>query len=171
MVGAFTQQTLGVNATNICTGTAGGSAGANRVPVNFAPQSLWYPGSPAAKWSGDNPTRASALDDLEARIRATRTSAAPTSHGSVFTLVYGLIDGGSGPDGLDAVDAALEMSRRLPVDEFEVVGAQEMARLSRLSCERATSATSSSDGLPAGTAASCGLAPHRPKVVQKIASL
>jgi hypothetical protein len=126
-IGAFTQQTLGVNATTICLGGAGVEGA-----VNFAPKSLWYPGSAnsQARWSGDHPTQASALDDIEERIRATRKP----EH-SVFTLVYGLIDGGSGPDGLDAVDAAAEMTRRLPPDQFEVIGAQEMARLSRLHCQ------------------------------------
>jgi hypothetical protein len=126
-IGAFTQQTLGINATTICLGSAGAESA-----VNFAPKSLWYPGSPnaQAKWSGLHPTRASALDDIESRIRATRKIGEP-----VFTLCYGLIDGGSGPDGLDAVDAAAEMMRRLPAEQYEVIGAQEMARLSHLHCK------------------------------------
>jgi hypothetical protein len=155
-IGAFTQQALSANATTVCLGSPGAEAA-----VNFAPKSLWYPGSGGAlaRWSGGRPTRASALDDLEARIRATRAGARGGGGGggggavrrrggaaggggpgltpvAVFTLVYGLIDGASGPEGLDAVDAAVEMVRRLPGAQYEVVGAQEMARLSRLHCSR-----------------------------------
>lgn len=166
-VGAFTQQTLGVNGTTICAGRSPVAP----VPVTFAPQSLWYPGSPAAKWSGDHPTRASALDDLEMRIRASRTQGHPSNR-AVFTVVYGLIDGGSGPEGLDAVDAALEMAKRLPLDEFEVIGAQEMARLSQLSCmqegaSHTLAADSSSSSSPTDLERRhAALAPLRPRVVE-----
>ena len=103
-----------------------------RVAVSFAPQSLWYPGSANAPWSRSSQTRAGALNDIETRIRATEQPGK-----TVFTLVYGLVDGNSGPGGLDAVDAALEMTMRLPGDRFEVVGAQDLARLSALYCDGA----------------------------------
>jgi hypothetical protein len=102
-----------------------------QVPVNFAPQKLWYPGQGPAAWSvpkgGGDPTFDSALSDLESRIRATERAKE-----TVFTLVYGLVY--SGPGGLDVVSASAELAARLPPDRFEVVGAQEMARLSSLYC-------------------------------------
>ena len=86
--------------------------------------------------------------------------------------MYGLIDGGSGPEGLDAVDAALEMAKRLPLDEFEVIGAQEMARLSQLSCiqegaSHTLAADSSSSSSPTDLERRhAALAPLRPRVVE-----
>ena len=61
----------------------------------------------AAAWSGSTPSFNSALSDLEARIRATERNGQ-----TVFTLVYGLVY--SGPGGLDAISASLELSKRLP---------------------------------------------------------
>eukprot|EP01044_Picomonas_judraskeda_P008976 COSAG03_NODE_1063_length_4926_cov_40.714108_2_plen_154_part_00 len=128
--GAWTQQSLDGNATTICVPLPTPSAKRSHVPVSFAPQSLWYPGQgPAGAWTGSTPTFSSALSDLETRIRSTE----PAGGGqTVFTLVYGLVY--AGPGGLDAISASVELSKRLPADRFEVVGAQEMARLSSLHC-------------------------------------
>jgi len=100
------------------------------VPVSFASKLLWYPGSPNAPWSrATGQTRAGALDDLEARIRATDRANTTT-----FTIVYGLVDGNRGPGSLDAIDAALAMVARLPRERFEIIGAQDLARLSAEHC-------------------------------------
>ena len=91
--------------------------------MSFAPSSLWYPGSAASSRWPTPATFDSALDALEARLRATEPSGGGARGGRspTFSLVYGLVDGNSGPGGLDAVDAALAMSQRLPRDRFEVV--------------------------------------------------
>ena len=90
--------------------------------MSFAPSSLWYPGSAASSRWPTPATFDSALDALEARLRATEPSGGGARGRSpTFSLVYGLVDGNSGPGGLDAVDAALAMSQRLPRDRFEVV--------------------------------------------------
>jgi hypothetical protein len=107
------------------------------VPVSFASKLLWYPGSPNAPWSRAGQTRAGALDDLETRIRATDRGGNAPGNFARFTIVYGLVDGNSGPGGLDAIDAALEMKARLPRDRFVIIGAQEFARLSALRCSMA----------------------------------
>jgi hypothetical protein len=133
-VGAFSQQAIGVNATTLCVPIPAAAAAARAfVPVSFAARSLWYPGSPSAPWSRSGQTRAGALDDLERRIRATERRGVTT-----FSIVYGLVDGNSGPEGLDAIDAALAMAARLPRERFDIVGAQEFARLSVLHCARST---------------------------------
>ena len=70
------------------------------------------------------------------RLTLPRIRASERQGSAVFSLVYGLVDGNSGPRGLDAVDASLEMTRRLPSSRFEVTGAQEMSRLSAIYCEQ-----------------------------------
>ena len=123
-VGAWSQQTIGGDARTVCVPLPSSS-----VPVSFASKLLWYPGSPNAPWSRASQTRAGALDDLEARIRATDRANTTT-----FTIVYGLVDGNRGAGGLDAIDAALAMVARLPRERFEIIGAQDLARLSAEHC-------------------------------------
>ena len=128
-VGAWSQQTMGVDASTVCVPVPV-AATTSSVPVSFASKLLWYPGSPNAPWSrATGQTRAGALDDLETRIRATDRANTTT-----FAIVYGLIDGNSGPGGLDAIDAALAMVARLPRERFEIIGAQDLARLSAEHC-------------------------------------
>ncbi len=106
-IGAWTQQSLSANATTVCVKLPTRERNRSYVPVSFAPQKLWYPGQGPAAWSGSTPSFDSALSDLEARVRATERDGQ-----TVFTLIYGLVY--SGPGGLDAISASLELSKRLP---------------------------------------------------------
>lgn len=137
-IGAWSQQSLNSSAVTQCMPLLNNGTGTGTrtvIPVSFAANSLWYPGTyPGhSQWShqGPNNTYELAMDDIETRIRATEKQGS-----TVFSLVYGLVDGNSGPGGLDAVDASLEMTHRLPSSRFEIIGAQEMARLSAIYCEQ-----------------------------------
>ena len=134
-IGSWSQQSINSSAVTQCIpvsrSEASASAQRTTISVSFAPTKLWYPGQGKAAWSHSKPSYANAMDDLEARLHATEKEGQ-----TVFSLVYGLVDGNSGPGGLDAVDAAAEMARRLPASRFEIIGAQEMARLSAHYCEQ-----------------------------------
>ena len=160
-IGAWTQQSINADATTVCAKLPKPLAGRSHVPVSFAPSSLWYPGSAAASRWPTPATFDSALGAIEARLRATEPSGAARGRSPTFSLVYGLVDGNSGPGGLDAVDAALAMSQRLPADRFEVIGAQEMARLSSLHCNAGSMPMKHDDpgGSGAGVSSSAAVTP------------
>lgn len=110
-VKAFTQQSISINATNACLD--------NGTPVNFAAADLWYPSLNAS----------APLHDLVSRI----TTAAYDCPRPCFIVVYGLLNGASGPGIWNISDFALGATSLLSA-EFQIVGAGDLAGLSRQAC-------------------------------------